>query len=153
MSNEIRKLEQRQYEYEKGERLICREDTKVEGKVFNVNFEYEIVVVCDNLLMLKDIKNQVVKGLNKDYIRNNFIFAHCCTAYSTQGASVDTEIAIFDYNHLLVRDYPEWLYTSINRCRDLSKVKYFKYNIDINDELNMQNIMSSFNRKVENYEV
>ena len=36
------------YEYEKGERLICREYTKVDNKVFNVNFEYEIVAVCDN---------------------------------------------------------------------------------------------------------
>ena len=101
--------------------------------------------------MLKDIKSQVVKGLNKDYVRKNFIFASACTAHSMQGSSVDTHITIFDYNHPLVRNYPEWLCTSITRCRDLSRVKFFRYNTDINDELNMQNIRSYFNRKVENY--
>ena len=75
--------------------------------------------------MLKDIKSQVVKGLHKDYVRKKHIFACCCTAHSTQGASVDTNMTIFDYNHPLVRNYPEWLYTIITRCRDLSRIKFF----------------------------
>ena len=70
-----------------------------------------------------------------------------------QGSSVVTDITIFDYNHFLVRNYPEWLYTTITRARDLNRVKFFKYNSDKDDELNKQNILSYFNRKIENYKV
>ena len=111
------------YVYEKRERLICREYTKVDGKVFNVNFEYEIVEVCDAFLMLKDIKSQEVRGLDKDEVRASCIFASCFTCHSAQGSSIDGDITIFDYNHVLVRNYREFLWTAITRTRDLSKVK------------------------------
>ena len=68
-----------------------------------------------------------------------------------QGQSVDTDITIFDYNHFLVRDYPEWLYTCITRARDLNRVKSFRYSNDTNDELNEQFIISHFERKIEAY--
>ena len=58
---------------------------------------------------------------------------------------------IFDYHHPLVRDYPEWLYTCITRARDLSRVKFFRYKNDTDDEFNMNNIISYFERKIENY--
>ena len=45
VANEIRKLKDRTGEYEVGEFLICREDTKTNNCVFNVNFQYEIVCV------------------------------------------------------------------------------------------------------------
>ena len=113
------------YVYEKRERLICREYTKVDGKVFNVNFEYEIVEVCDAFLMLKDIKSQEVRGLDKDEVRASCIFASCFTCHSAQGSSIDGDITIFDYNHVMVRIYREFLWTAITRTRDLSKVKFF----------------------------
>ena len=104
-------------------------------------------------MTLKNIKTEILQSLHIDKVRKNSIFAHACTAHSMQGQSVDTDITIFDYNHPLVRNYPEWLYTSITRARDLSRVKFFRYNTDINDELNMRNITSYFNRKVENYKL
>ena len=55
---------------------------------------------------------------------------------SLQGASVDTDITIFDYNHFLVGDYPEGIYTCITRARDLNRVKFFRYNTDKDYELN-----------------
>ena len=79
-----------------GERLICREYTKVENKVFNVNFEYEIVAVCHDYLMLKDIKSGTVQGLSLKLIRDNFIFASCFTCHSAQGSSIDGDLTIFD---------------------------------------------------------
>ena len=78
-----------------------------------------------------------------------FIFAHCTTCHSAQGSSVDDEITLFDCNHFLVRNYKEWLWAAITRCRDLNKVKFFKYNKDTNDEFNQKTIMNYFERKNE----
>ena len=66
---------------------------------------------------------------------------------------MDDEITIFDYNHFLVRNYPEWLWTAITRTRDLSKVKFFKYSMDTSDDFNQKLIMSYYNRKIENYKL
>ena len=76
-----------------------------------------------------------------------------CTAHSAQGRSIDSEITIFDYNHFLVKNYPEWLWTALTRCRDLSKVKFFKYSRDTSDDFNQKLIMSYYNRKIENYKL
>ena len=124
VSHEIRKQENRQYEYEISERLICRVYTKVGNTVFNVKFEYEIVAVCDDFLMLKDIKSGKVQGLNKDKARSSFIFASCFTCHSAQGSSIDGDITMFDYNHFLVTNHREFLWTAITRARDLSRVKF-----------------------------
>ena len=62
---------------------------------------------------------------------------------------MDDEITIFDYNHFLVKNYPEWLWTAITRTRDLSKVKFFKYSMDTSDDFNQKLIMSYYNRKIE----
>ena len=53
--------------------------------------------------MVKDIKSGKVQGLNKDKVRASFIFASCFTCHSAQGSSIDGDIAIFDYNHFLIR--------------------------------------------------
>ena len=82
-----------------------------------------------------------------DKVRKHFIFAHCATCRSAQGSSVDDEKTYFDCNHFFVRNYKEWLWTAITRCRDLNKVKVFKYNKDTNDECNQKTTMSHFERK------
>ena len=97
VSNEIRKLENRKDEYEVGEFLICREYTKTKTSVFNVIFKHKIV-----------------------HIGSDGIF----TCHSTQGSSIDDTITIFDYNHFLVKNYPEWIFTAVTRARDLDKVKF-----------------------------
>ena len=100
-------------------------------------------------MTLKNIKTEILQSLHIDKVRKNFIFAWCCTAHSMQGQSVDTDITIFEYNHFLVRDYPEWIYTCITRARDLNRVKFFRYNKNTNDKLNEQFITSDFERKIE----
>lgn len=151
--NEIRKLENRDGEYCVGEFLICREYTTTPTSVFNVNFKYKIVHFDGEVMTLKNVKTEMLQSIHIDKVRKAFIFASACTAHSMQGSSVDTDITIFDYNHFLVRNYPEWLYTCITRARDLNRVKFFKYNSDKDDELNKQNILSYFNRKIEIYKV
>ena len=118
--------------------------------VFNVNFQYDIVKILDRRLVLKNVKDGKLHPLPLDYARSSFIFASCCTAHSAQGCSVDDEITIFDYNHFLVKNYSEWLWTAITRTRDLSKVKLFKYSKDTSDDFNQKLIMSYYNRKIEN---
>ena len=151
VSNEIRKLENRKDEYECGETLICREYTKIKSHAFNVNFKYDIVKVIDGILLLKNVKSGKISPLPIEKARKAFIFAWCSTCHSAQGSSVDEEITIFDYNHFLVKDYPEWIYTALTRCRDLNKVKFFRYKNDKDDEFNKQNIISYFERKIEAY--
>ena len=52
---------------------------------------------------------------------------------------------------ILTRNYREWIWTAITRCRDLNKVKFFKYNTDKNDEFNYKCMMSYYERKIANY--
>ena len=153
VSNEIRKLENRKDEYEVGEQLICREYTTTETSVFNVNFEYKIVHIGDGILTLKNIKTGILQSIGIDKVRSNFIFASCSTCHSAQGSSIDGDLTIFDYNHFLVRNYPEFIWTAITRARDLSKVKFFKYSDDVNDSFNEACIRSYFGRKIENYKL
>ena len=151
VSSKIREMENRTEEFELGERLICREYTVNDKHVFNVNFQYDIVLILDEGLLLKNVKDGKLHPLPLDKARSSFIFASCSTAHSAQGCSVDSEITIFDYNHFLVKNYPEWLFTALTRCRDLSKVKFFKYSKDTSDDFNQKLIMSYYNRKIENY--
>ena len=96
VSNEIRKLENRKEEYCVGEFLICRECTKTKTSTFNVNFKYKIVHIGkDGSLTLKNVKTNLLQSLEIDKVRKSFIFARCATAHSTQGASLDTDIAVF----------------------------------------------------------
>ena len=126
VSNEIRKLENRKDEYEVAEFLICREYTTTKTSVFNVSFKYKIVHIgSDGIFTLKNVKTEILLSLPVDKIRSNFIFAYCSTCHSAQGSSIDDTITIFDYNHFLVKNYPEWIWTAITRCRDLNKEKFF----------------------------
>ena len=152
VSNEIRKLENREDEYEVGEFLTCREYTKTKTSVFNVNFKYKIVHIgSDGIFTLKNVKTEILQSVEVAKIRSNFIFAYCSTCHSAQGSSIDDTITIFDYNHFLVKNYPEWIWTAITRCRDLNKVKFYKYTKDIDDVFNQKCIMSYFERKILNY--
>ena len=153
VSSEIRKKQNRVDEYECGERLICREYTKINNDVFNVNFQCDIVKLLEGSLLLKNIKSGKLQAIPIEKVRKSCIFAFCATCHSAQGCSVDDDITIFDYNHFLVKNYPEWIFTALTRCRDLNRVKFFKYSQDKDDELNKKLIMSYFERKVENYKL
>ena len=132
--------------------MICREYTKTQTSTFNVNFKYKIVNIgSDNFLTLKNVKTHILQSVHLDKVRENFIFASCSTCHSAQGSSIDDTITMFEYNHFLVKNYPEWIWTAITRCRDLNKVKFFKNKHDVNDSFNEQCIMSYFDRKIENY--
>ena len=109
--------------------------------MFNVNFKYKTVHIgSDGIFSLKNVKTEILQSLSVDKTRSNFICAYCSTCHSAQGSSIDDTITIFDYNHFLVKNYPEWIWTAITRCRDLNKVKFYKYTKDIDDVFN-QNVL------------
>ena len=117
--------------------MICREYTKTPTSVPNVNFKYGIVHIGkDGVMTLKNTKTNIPQSIQIKKVRDNFIFAHCTTCHSAQGSSIDGDITIFDYNHFDIRNYRELLWTAITRARDLSKVKFYKYSDDVNDEFN-----------------
>ena len=102
-------------------------------------------------MTLKNTKTNIPQSIQIKKVRDNFIFAHCTTCHSAQGSSIDGDITIFDYNHFDIRNYRELLWTAITRARDLSKVKFYKYSDDVNDEFNYKCMKSKYERKNENY--
>ena len=72
VSSKIREMENRTSEYEIGERLICREYTVNDKHVFNVNFQYDIVLVLDEGLLLKNVKDGKLHPLPLDKARSSF---------------------------------------------------------------------------------
>ena len=131
--------------------MLCREYTKTHTSVPNVNFKYGMVHIGkDGVMTLKHIKTNIPQSIQFKKVRDNFIFAQWTTCHSAQGSSIDGDITIFDYNHLDIRNYRE-LWTAITRARYLSKVKFYKYSDDVNDEFNYKCMKSKYERKNENY--
>ena len=85
-------------------------------------------------------------------IDDNFIFAYCATAHSSQGASVDKSITIheWDKSHLVFR---EWIWTSLTRGTDLHKVKYFLKTDDDADELTEEKLIRHFEKKISIFKI
>ena len=149
----MREMENRTSEYELGERLICHEYTTVDNHVFNTKFQSDIVQNLDGELLLKNVKDGKLHPLPLEKARSSFILAPCCTAHS-QGCSA-AWIVRLQYLILIVfqQKNPEWLWTALTWCRDLSTVKFFNYSRDTGDDFNQKLIMSYFNRKIENYKL
>ena len=91
---------------------MCREYTKVDGKVFRVNFEYMKQQRYVMLFVVERYQKSGDQGFENNYVRNNFMFASCFTCHSAQGSSIDGDITIFDYNQFLTRNSSEWFWTA-----------------------------------------
>ena len=64
VSNEIRKIENRKYEYEVLEFLLCREYTKTKTSVFIVKFKYKIVHIgSEGIFTLKNVKAEILQSI------------------------------------------------------------------------------------------
>ena len=63
-----------------GEFQICREYTKTEKSVFNVNLIYIIVYIAkDGIMTLKHTKTNILQSLEIQKVSDNFVFAYCTT--------------------------------------------------------------------------
>lgn len=137
--------------YEVGEFLIAREYKNEKEHTFNVNFKYEILNVNLKTAELENVKTKEKVITTVDILDKHFIYAYCATCHSSQGASVDISITIFEWekNKLITR---EWFYTALTRSTDINKVKFYR-SFDEVDELNEGTMRRYLQRKVNQYKL
>jgi ATP-dependent exoDNAse (exonuclease V) alpha subunit len=123
VSKHIRKLKNKEADYEVGEMLICREYCKTKEYHFSVNFEYVIVGVKPNHIIIKCVSSNEEFVVPIKIINSNFIFSYCGTCHSQQGSSIDSTITIFDYKSFFVT--AEWLWVAITRATELDNVYFY----------------------------
>ena len=87
-SNQMRKLLNKQEEFEIGDVMICKEYLKVKGFVFNVNIRYKIIKIDGNVFTLQNVKTKEDVTILKDKLQTNFIYRYCFFAHSVQGSSI-----------------------------------------------------------------
>ena len=148
VSKKIRDMKGIQDEYIVGEFLICRKYTKTNGKKFNVNIKYKIVSIQGDNFILENVATGERQGIVRKLLQKNFIYAYCYTTHPKQGCSVDGDIVVYDWS--LWCCCPNWYWTSITRCRDLSRVKFYKYDTDDNN-LTQMKVETYFRNKVMSY--
>ena len=150
VANEVRKRLGKKNKYEIGEILIARK--WVGQPRINVNLRYKIIAINDKEITLQNIvKEDDAFSLDEAHVDKIFIYSHCATTHSSQGASINTSITIHEWDkpYLVTR---EWLWTSVTRSVDFRKVKlYLNKSFDKEMELNM--IKRYFERKIDGYKV
>ena len=150
VANEIRNRLNKKDKYEVGEILIARKQPRV-----NVNLRYRITnIEQDELgaqITLQNIANDEDKFmLFEAVVDNNFIYSYCATCHSSQGAGVKGTITIHEYNLPIASR--EWVWTSITRCVDFRKVRFYN-NASFDKQMDRNMIMRYFKNKVENYKL
>ena len=84
---------------------------------------------------------KIIFLLFEPFVDANFIYSYCATCHSSQGASVKESMTIHEWNLPFVNR--EWIWTSITRCVDFRKVRFFK-NDDFEKQLNKNMITRYF---------
>ena len=153
VANEIRNRLNKKDKYEVGEILIARKWIK-QPRV-NVNLRYRITSIeHDELgaqITLQNIANDEDEFmLFEAVVDNNFIYSYCATCHSSQGASVKGSTTIHEYNLPIASR--EWVWTSITRCVDFRKVRFYN-NASFDKQMDKNMIMRYFKNKVENYKL
>jgi hypothetical protein len=130
VSSAIRKKLNKVDDYEIGEILICRKYINLnKGKVkFQVHFQYKIVGIKGDLFTLENIINNEVLNVGDRMIKDSFVFDYCSTCHSSQGASINGKVCIFDYKNKLANW--RWLWTAISRATQIENVYVYRYNTD-----------------------
>jgi hypothetical protein len=152
VSAAIRKTLNKIDDYEIGEILSCRNYISLKGICrvkFQVNFKDKIVKIEGCFFTLENIITGEMQNIGDKIIRDCFIFNYCATCHSSQGASINGKICIFDYNNKLA-DW-RWLWTAITRATDIENVYFYKYNNDKNDNVNNNLLRSYFDKQIVGY--
>jgi hypothetical protein len=124
-------------DYEIGEVLICRVYTEIKNKAnvkFQTNFKYKIVKIDGDCFTLENVITGEEQNVGDKIIRDRFIFDYCATCHSSQGASINGKVGIFDCDNKLA-DW-RWLWTAITRATEIENVYFYRYNNDKNDNFN-----------------
>ena len=67
-------------------------------------------------------------------IKDSFMLNYCDTCHSSQGASINGKVCIFDYKNKL--DNWRCLWTAITRATEFEHVYVYRYNNDKDGKLN-----------------
>ena len=151
VANEIRNRLNKKDKYEVGEILLARKCIK-QPRV-NVNLRYRITSIQHDELgaqiTLQNIANDEDEFmLFEAIVDNNFTYSYCATCHSSQGASVKGSITIHEYNLPIASR--EWVWTSITRCVDFRKVRFYS-NPSFDKQMDKSMILRYFRNKVEGY--
>ena len=81
----------------------------------------------------------------------HFRYDYCTTCHSAQGASIDGQIIIHEWEkkHLVTR---EWIWCALTRSTDFNKVRFFKSATSQN-ELNEETLKKYISTKIKNYQM
>ena len=146
----IRKQLNKALEYEVGEVLICRKYKIIAKNTFNVNFKYKITSITDKGIGLQDVHGGAEVEVKYDMVRSHFIYDYCRTCHSFQGATIEEETAIFDWEHFYVSRY--WLWTAITRAKNLNNIRFF-LNKESDSRLDYQIIDCYLQKKIAAYKL
>ena len=148
VSSRMRKMKGIEDEYVIGEYLICRKYVKNKSTKFNVNFKFRISNIVGEIVVLQNVATDEKQNIELKVLRKHFIYVYAYTTHSKQGCSVDGDIVIYNWSKWYCSK--NWYWTSITRCRDLNRVKFYKYDAGKND-LSKLRVETYFRNKVPNY--
>ena len=133
-----------------GDTLICRVYKHLGNQRFNVNYRYRIIstilpAVTGNEVRLqgKAVTLDNVKSKGKfttdiHTLDKHFRYDYCTTCHSAQGASIDGQTIIHEWEkkHLVTR---EWILCALTRSTNFNKVRFFK-SVASQNELNEETL-------------
>ena len=149
VSDEVRKKLGKINTYEINEELICRLYLRHDDAKFNANIRYKILCINSRGITIGNIKDKKQYTLPEELLNKHFRYGYCATAHSCQGASINNNITIheWDKSYLVSR---EWAWCSLTRARDFNKVAFFK-NDKANERMEKQLLINYLKNKIEGY--
>ena len=147
VSSAIRKKLSKVDDYELGEILICRRYIDQKKIKFQVKCKYKIVNIEGEFFRLENIITGEEKSIGDRTIKDSFKFDYCSTCHSSQGASINGKVCMFDYKHKLVNW--RWQWTAITRATQIEHV-YFLHieqqivGYKVQDKLGTRDIVKDF---------
>ena len=125
VSNYIRKHLGKTDKYEVGDTLICRVYINLGNQRFNVNYGYRIRSMTLPTVTLENVKPKEKFTTDVYTFDKHFRYDYCTTCHSAQGASIDGQIIIheWDKKHLVTH---EWIWCALTGSTDFNKVSVFK---------------------------
>ena len=147
----IRKHVGKTEQYEVGDTLICRVYKNLGTQRFNVNYRYRIIIMTLPRVTLENVKSKEQFTIDRYTLDKHFRYDCCTTCHSAQGASIDGQIIILEWDkkHPVTR---EWIWCALTRSTDFSKVRFFKSVINQN-ALNEEASTKYITTKIKNYQI
>ena len=149
VSDEVRKKLGKTGLYEVGEEIICRLYLKLGDAKFNANIRYKILCINSRHIVIENIKDKKQHTLTEELLNKHFRYGYCATCHSCQGASINNNITIHEWNksYLVSR---EWIWTAYTRARDFNKVAFLK-NEKADEKMEKELLINYLKNKIDGY--